>query len=237
MKHRLSNLSKIYRDDICRKMNILPIVLCMFCMGNAYSLMAATPSVSETLQQNRKIKGRVVDVNNEPMIGVSVLEKGTTNGVITDFDGIVTDNCVYIGANGEMSRKLNFKDVMGFSILRKNGYRIGIISGEKNSAIEIISKKFNVEEVHQGIRVKIDVIKSIVERYNLSEEEFVYIGDDINDYDSLTYAKYRVTVPDAVDKIKNIKDIQITEARGGDGAFREVVDALMSTSVDCKHKF
>ena len=152
--------------------------------------------------------------------------------VITDFDGIVTDNCVYIGANGEMSRKLNFKDVMGFSILRKNGYRMGIISGEKNSAIEIISKKFNVEEVHQGIRVKIDVIKSIVERYNLSEEEFVYIGDD-----SLTYAKYRVTVPDAVDKIKNIKDIQITEARGGDGAFREVVDALMSTSVDCKHKF
>ena len=47
--------------------------------------------------------------------------------VITDFDGIVTDNCVYIGANGEMSRKLNFKDVMGFSILRKNGYRMGII--------------------------------------------------------------------------------------------------------------
>ena len=157
--------------------------------------------------------------------------------VITDFDGIVTDNCVYIGANGEMSRKLNFKDVMGFSILRKNGYRMGIISGEKNSAIEIISKKFNVEEVHQGIRVKIDVIKSIVERYNLSEEEFVYIGDDINDYDSLTYAKYRVTVPDAVDKIKNIKDIQITAARGGEGAFREVVDALISTSVDCKHKF
>ena len=153
------------------------------------------------------------------------------------FDGIVTDNCVYIGANGEMSRKLNFKDVMGFSILRKNGYRMGIISGEKNSAIEIISKKFNVEEVHQGIRVKIDVIKSIVERYNLSEEEFVYIGDDINDYDSLTYAKYRVTVPDAVDKIKNIKDIQITAARGGEGAFREVVDALISTSVDCKHKF
>ena len=149
----------------------------------------------------------------------------------------MTDNCVYIGANGEMSRKLNFKDVMGFSILRKNGYRMGIISGEKNSAIEIISKKFNVEEVHQGIRVKIDVIKSIVERYNLSEEEFVYIGDDINDYDSLTHAKYRVTVPDAVDKIKNIKDIQITAARGGEGAFREVVDALISTSVDCKHKF
>ena len=54
--------------------------------------------------------------------------------VITDFDGIVTDNCVYIDAKGNMSRKINFKDVMGFSILKKNGFKIGIISGEKNSA-------------------------------------------------------------------------------------------------------
>ncbi len=150
--------------------------------------------------------------------------------VITDFDGIVTDNCVYIDSKGEMTRKLNFKDVMAFSILRKNGYRIGIISGEKNSAIELIANKFNVEEVHQGIRIKIDVLKSIVERYGLSEEEFVYIGDDINDYDSLCYAKYAITVPDAVDKIKNIKGIQITSARGGEGAFREVVDAILNKS-------
>ena len=150
--------------------------------------------------------------------------------IITDFDGIVTDNCVYIDSKGEMTRKLNFKDVMAFSILRKNGYRIGIISGEKNSAIELIANKFNVEEVHQGIRIKIDVLKSIVERYGLSEKEFVYIGDDINDYDSLCYAKHAITVPDAVDKIKNIKGIQITTARGGEGAFREVVDAILNKS-------
>lgn len=149
--------------------------------------------------------------------------------VITDFDGIVTDNCVYIDSKGEMTRKLNFKDVMAFSILRKNGYRIGIISGEKNSAIELIANKFNVEEVHQGIRIKIDVLKSIVERYGLSEDEFVYIGDDINDYDSLCYAKYAITVPDAVDKIKSIEGIQITTAKGGEGAFREVVDACVNT--------
>ena len=48
--------------------------------------------------------------------------------VITDFDGIVTDNCVYINSEGGMSRKLNFRDVMAFAILRKNGYKIGIIS-------------------------------------------------------------------------------------------------------------
>lgn len=151
----------------------------------------------------------------------------TIKFVITDFDGIVTDNCVYIDANGNISRKLNFKDIMAFSILRKSGYRIGIISGEANSAIDILAKKFNIEEVHQGIRIKIDVLKSIVERYDLDENEFVYIGDDINDTDSLKYAKYAVTVPHAIDKIKLIDGIQITESEGGDGAFREVVEALI----------
>ena len=151
----------------------------------------------------------------------------TIKFVITDFDGIVTDNCVYIDSCGEMTRKLNFKDVMAFSILRKKGYHIGIVSGEKNSAIEILAKKFNIEEVHQDIRIKFDVIKSIVERYQLKPEEFVYIGDDINDLDSLKYAKYAITVPDAVEQIKAIEGIQVTTSHGGNGAFREIVDSLV----------
>lgn len=151
----------------------------------------------------------------------------TIKFVITDFDGICTDNCVYIDSKGEMSRKVNFKDIMGFSLLKKNGYKVGIISGEKNSAIEKIKNTFSIEEVHQDIRIKLDVIKSIVEKYNLSEDEYLYIGDDVNDYESLCFAKNRITVPDAVNKIKNIKGIQITEAHGGNGAFREVVDAVI----------
>lgn len=151
----------------------------------------------------------------------------TIKMVITDFDGIVTDNCVYIDSKGEMSRKLNFKDIMAFSLLRKNGFKIGIISGEANSAIEVISKKFNIEEVHQGIRNKLEVLESIISKYKLSEEEYLYIGDDVNDYNSLTNTKYAITVPNAVSKVKSIDNIMITTSCGGDGAFREVVDSLI----------
>lgn len=146
--------------------------------------------------------------------------------VITDFDGVVTDNCVYINEDFTMSRKLNFKDVMGFSILKKNGFEIAIISGEKNSAIETIAKKFNIVEIHQNIRVKIDVLKSIIEKYNLSPEEYVYIGDDVNDLECLRYAKYKITVPHAPDKLKEIEGIQVTKSAAGDGAFREAADCL-----------
>ena len=59
--------------------------------------------------------------------------------VITDFDGVVTDNNVYVDENQNMSRKLNFRDVMAFSLLKKNGIKIGIISGEQNSAMDLVS--------------------------------------------------------------------------------------------------
>ena len=158
---------------------------------------------------------------------MAIILPDTIKFVITDFDGICTDNCVYIDSKGEMTRKVNFKDIMGFSLLKKNGYKIGIISGEKNAAIEKISKTFAIDEVHQDIRVKIDVIKAIVDKYNLKEDEYLYIGDDVNDYDSLCFVKHKITVPDAIKKIKNINGIQITEAHGGNGAFREVADAVM----------
>lgn len=147
--------------------------------------------------------------------------------VVTDFDGVVTDNCVYINDDFSMSRKLNFKDIMGFSILKKNSYEISIISGERNAAIQTMAKKFGIVEIHQNIRKKIDVLKNIVEKYNLSLDEFVYIGDDINDVECLEFAKYKITVPHAVDKVKAIKGIQITKNEAGNGAFREVVDCLV----------
>lgn len=147
--------------------------------------------------------------------------------VITDFDGIITDNCVYVDNNGNMTRKINFKDVMAFSILQKNGIKTAIISGESNAAIEILAKKFDIKEIHQNIRNKIQVLKDIVEKYSLSKEDFLYIGDDINDYEALMYSKNAFTVSEAVDKIKSIPHIKITKSPSGAGAFREIVDILI----------
>lgn len=151
----------------------------------------------------------------------------TIKMVITDFDGVVTDNCVYISDSGDISRKLNFVDVMGFSILKKNGFDIAIVSGESNRAIEMIAKKFDIKEVHTNIRKKIDIIKGIVEKYSLSEDEYLYIGDDVNDLESLKFTKYRLTVPHAPLALKELEGIQITSKDGGCGAFREVADCLI----------
>ena len=150
----------------------------------------------------------------------------TIKMVITDFDGVITDNCVYIDESGKMSRKLNFKDVMGFSMLKKNGFDIGISSGEKNSAIDILAKRYEIKEVHQNIRKKYEVLQDIIARNNLSQEEYIYIGK-IKDYDCLLNSKYKITLNHAPQKLKDIENIQIVQNSCGDGAFREVADCLV----------
>lgn len=152
----------------------------------------------------------------------------TIKMIISDFDGVMTDNCIYVTEDLSISRKLNFKDIMAVSLLRKAGIDLAFISGEKNPVMDLLAQKFSLEENHQNIRIKIDVLKSIVEKYNLKKEEFLYIGDDINDIDCLNFSSTKITVPHSTPKVKEVEGIQITTESGGNGAFREVVDCLLS---------
>ena len=72
-----------------------------------------------------------------------------------------------------------------------------------------------------------EILETIISKYGLSDEEFLYIGDDVNDLNSLKRAKYAITVPNAVVKVRELEGVQITSVNGGDGAFREVVDCLL----------
>lgn len=153
----------------------------------------------------------------------------TIKMIVTDFDGVMTDNTVIINEDMTMSRRINFKDIMAVSMLKKAGKELAIISGEKNSAIDLVAQKFNLREVHQDIRVKAEVLKSIVERNNLAPDEVLYIGDDINDIDCLKLMSTRITVPNATPLVHRVENIQITTQVGGSGAFREVVDCLLNS--------
>lgn len=148
--------------------------------------------------------------------------------VITDFDGIFTDNSIIINEDMSISRKVSFKDVMGVSLLVRNGIDVAIISGEKNSAIELFAQKFKLKEIHMDIRNKLEVLKDILERNNLSKEEVIYIGDDVNDIECLNFVTTKITVPNANKKVKALENIQITETSGGEGAFREIVDNILN---------
>jgi 3-deoxy-D-manno-octulosonate 8-phosphate phosphatase (KDO 8-P phosphatase) len=149
--------------------------------------------------------------------------------IATDFDGILTDGFVYYSSvSDEEYKRLSFKDIMGISIAIKNGYKVAIISGEKNQIIDKVARKFNLEDVHQGIRDKYSVLKILCEKYSLSEDEICYLGDDINDIEVLQHVGLPVSIPSANGKIsKKVKNLYVTEADSGNGVFREVIDKLL----------
>lgn len=148
--------------------------------------------------------------------------------IVSDFDGIFTDNSVYFFDFDNKVKKLSFKDLMGVSVATKNGIIVGIISGEKSKEIDYIAEKFGLTDIHQGIRQKLPVLEEIKNKYGFNDDEIVYIGDDINDIDCLNSVKYAVTVNQANYRVKQeVKHIQFTKANAGDGAFREVVDNIV----------
>lgn len=152
----------------------------------------------------------------------------TIKMIISDFDGIMTDNCIYVDEDLKISRRINFKDIMAVALLRKADYELAFISGEKNPLMDLLSERFDLQEIHQNIRCKIDVLKTIIKKNNLKLDQFIYIGDDINDLECLNFAKVKITVPNSVPVVQKVKNIQITSQEGGNGAFREVADCLLN---------
>ncbi len=149
--------------------------------------------------------------------------------IATDFDGILTDGFVYYSSvSDEEFKRLSFKDIMGISIAVKNGYKVAVISGEKNQIIDKVARKFNLQDVHQGIRDKYSVLRAICQKYSLSDDEVCYLGDDINDIEVLQHVGLPVSVPSANGKVsEKVENLYVTEADSGNGVFREVIDKLL----------
>ncbi len=147
--------------------------------------------------------------------------------IVSDFDGIFTDGKLEVFSDGRTSKKVDYKDIMGIAIVVKKGIKFAILSGEKSVAIDLIKEKFPMVDTFQNERNKINVLKSLLEKYNINANNVIYLGDDINDIECLNYIGYPVSVPDAHKKVKEVEGIYITENNGGNGAFREVADSIL----------
>ena len=147
--------------------------------------------------------------------------------VISDFDGVFTDGSLYITEKNEVSKKLNFKDIMGVYILLQKGYKFGIISGEDSNILNYFRENLGIEEIFGGIRQKDIVLQDIMKRHNLKSNEILYIGDDINDICAMELVDYPIAPLNYNPILKmKVNKLQITSAAGGSGAIREICDIL-----------
>lgn len=147
--------------------------------------------------------------------------------IISDFDGIFTDGKGIIDAEGNVSKKIHYHDVIGIGVAIKSGLKVVIITGEKAGAVQYLSNIFAELKTFQGIKDKLPIVKQLAEENDLKPENILYIGDDINDFQAINYCGIRVTVPNANQYIKSIPNIILTEKQGGEGVLREVIDTVL----------
>ncbi len=147
-----------------------------------------------------------------------------------DFDGILTDGYVYINQQGEETVRCSRKDSLGINILQELGICVVVISKETNQVVATRCKKMNVDFFY-GVDTgdqKLDILKRYLQERNLSLEETVYMGDDVNDIACLQAVGVSVTVADGHPDCKTIADY-ITKRKGGEHAVREVCDLILES--------
>jgi len=151
---------------------------------------------------------------------------------VFDFDGVFTDNRVYLTEEGKESVVLNRGDGMGLGLLRKKGVKIAVISGEENPVVSSRCKKLKLTH-YQGVKDKISLFKKILAREGLTNRQSLFVGNDLNDLECMSFAKLGVAVANAHPVILREADLVLKKS-GGHGAIRELCDLIISGRQDGK---
>ncbi|GAA0285590.1 3-deoxy-D-manno-octulosonate 8-phosphate phosphatase (KDO 8-P phosphatase) [Gracilibacillus halotolerans] len=146
---------------------------------------------------------------------------------IMDVDGTLTDGKIYIGDKGEVFKAFNVKDGYGIKMLIENGITPIIITGRNSEIVKKRAEELNIKEVYQGIDNKVETYEQIKLNLGLKDEEFAFVGDDLNDYALMEKVGLKLVVNNCSEELVKIADYQ-SSLNGGEGAVRDVINRLLT---------
>jgi 3-deoxy-D-manno-octulosonate 8-phosphate phosphatase (KDO 8-P phosphatase) len=146
--------------------------------------------------------------------------------VVFDFDGVFTDNFVYVDQQGVESVRCWRGDGLGLRAIEKLGLHAAIVSTETNPVVAMRARKLKIE-CFQGIDRKLDEIDALRTRHQLERSQLAFVGNDTNDAECLQVVGLPIVVADAHDDVRSLARYT-TRAPGGRGAVREVCDMIAS---------
>jgi len=145
-----------------------------------------------------------------------------------DFDGVFTDNRVFIDEEGREAVVCDRGDSLGLKMLREKrpDILVIVISKETNNVVRARCEKLKIA-CRTGIDDKFTTFREIITEANLDPEQVAYMGNDVNDLECITFAGIGVAVADSDPKVLAVADY-ITRKKGGRGAIREFIDIILT---------
>jgi 3-deoxy-D-manno-octulosonate 8-phosphate phosphatase (KDO 8-P phosphatase) len=152
--------------------------------------------------------------------------------IVFDFDGVFTDNRVITAQDGSESVICWRSDGIGLTRLIKLGVRAIILSTETNSIVSVRASKLKIHCI-QSVEDKATAILEICNKYDISPNDTMFVGNDINDISAFSSIGFPVGVADSYDEV-NPYILFRTKKPGGFGAVREICDLVYRAKVDQK---
>ena len=147
--------------------------------------------------------------------------------VISDVDGVWTDGAIYKGKDGIELKRFCVTDGAGVALLREAGLELALISGRHSEATAERAKELKIDNVYNGTLNKIPPYNVLKEKFNLTDDEIAYIGDDMIDIPVMELVGVPIATENASNTCKAVA-VHITEKSGGYGAFREAVEWILT---------
>jgi YrbI family 3-deoxy-D-manno-octulosonate 8-phosphate phosphatase len=138
-----------------------------------------------------------------------------------DFDGVLTDNRVYVDEDGMESVCCNRSDGLAIKKISEMGITQMIISTEKNKIVTARAFKLGISAM-QGVDNKKETLLEYCDNSSINLKDVLYIGNDINDLEAMLSIGFPVCPEDAYPEIKKIAKLVIPVS-GGRGVIRQLL--------------
>lgn len=152
-------------------------------------------------------------------------ERIDVRAIVTDFDGVHTDDTAFVDSEGREHVRVSREDGMGVSLLRRAGIPMLILSTEVNAVVRARADKLKVPVLH-GIDDKAAALTAWAAEQNIALGDVAYLGNDVNDLEAMRIVGWPVAVGNAHPVVREQARI-VLNRNGGQGAVRELVERVL----------
>ena len=146
--------------------------------------------------------------------------------LLLDVDGVLTNGKIVVHADGTESKTFDIRDGTGIVLAQKAGVRVGLLSARHSAATTERAQQLRISIVRQGALDKLATYQELLAELELDDHDVAFMGDDLLDLPVLGRVGLAGAPADAVPEVRAVAH-WVSQARGGDGAVRELAEVLL----------
>ena len=144
---------------------------------------------------------------------------------------MLTEGTILLHQDGSLLRSLFVRDGYAMRVAVDAGYRLAIISGGNTPTAHDRFSALGLQDVIMQSKDKLSDLNALKRKYQLKDEEILFMGDDIPDYDAMMSVGMPCCPKDAVDEIRDIS-LYVSNRKGGQGCARDVIEKVLKLRGD-----